>query len=63
MRVIFASDVHQAFRQVDELLKKTKADLYIIAGDLVSRAFFRYQTAWRFMELQQILVGYRSINL
>ena len=60
MRVIFATDVHQAFRQGDELLKKTDADLYLIAGDLVSRAFFRYQNAWRFMELQQILMGYRS---
>ena len=60
MKIIFASDIHHAFRQVDELLKKTEADLYLIAGDLVSRAFFRYKTAWRFMELQQILAGYRA---
>jgi len=60
VRIVFASDIHHAFKQVDELLKKTEADLYLIAGDLVSRAFFRYKTAWRFMELQQILAGYRS---
>lgn len=42
MRFVFASDVHHAFRQVGELLNKTEADLYVIAGDLVSRAFFRY---------------------
>jgi Icc-related predicted phosphoesterase len=60
MRIVFASDVHHAFRQVGELLNKTEADLYVIAGDLVSRAFFRYRTAWRFMELQQILTGKRS---
>ena len=60
MKILFASDVHHAFRQVGELIRKTEADLYLIAGDLVSRAFFRYQTAWRFMELQQILAGYRS---
>ncbi len=60
MKVVFASDVHHAFRQVGGLLEKTEADLYLIAGDLVSRAFFRYKTAWRFMELQQILSGYRS---
>jgi Icc-related predicted phosphoesterase len=60
MRIVFASDVHHAFRQVGELLNETDADLYVIAGDLVSRAFFRYQTAWRFMELQQILTGKRS---
>jgi Icc-related predicted phosphoesterase/predicted nucleotidyltransferase len=60
MRVIFATDIHHAFRQLNELLEKTEADLYLIGGDLVSRAFFRYQTAWRFMELQQILAGYKS---
>ena len=57
MRIVFASDVHHAFRQVEDLLNKTEADLYLIAGDIVSRAFFRYQTAWRFMDLQQILTG------
>ena len=60
MRIIFASDIHHAFRQIDELINKTEADLYLLAGDLVSRAFFRYKTAWRFMELQQILAGHRS---
>ena len=60
MRCIFVTDVHQAFRKIDTLLDKTEADLYLIAGDLMSRSFFQYQTAWRFMELQQILKGHKD---
>jgi Icc-related predicted phosphoesterase len=59
MRVIFIADVHHAFAQVERLLERTEADLYLVTGDLVSRAFFRYATAWRFMELQQAITGFR----
>lgn len=60
LRLIFLTDVHHAFRNLESLLERTAADLYLVAGDLVARAFFRYEAAWRFMELQQILGGYRS---
>ena len=60
MRCVFVTDVHQAFRKIDRLLDKTEADLYLIAGDLMSRSFFQYQAAWRFMELQQILKGHKN---
>lgn len=60
MRIIFASDVHSAFRRMDELLKKSEADLYLIAGDLVSRAFYRYRDAWRLIELQHVFAGRRA---
>jgi Icc-related predicted phosphoesterase len=59
MRIIFTADVHHAFKRLEELLELTRADLYLITGDLVSRAFFRYETSWRFMELEQILKGER----
>jgi len=59
VRIVFITDVHHDFKSLAAVLKETDADLYLIAGDLVSRAFYRYQTAWRFMELQQILAGYR----
>jgi Icc-related predicted phosphoesterase len=60
MQIIFLTDVHHAFRRLGQLLDLTAADLYLVAGDLVLRSFFRYQTTWRFMELQQILKGHRS---
>lgn len=60
MRLIFATDIHHGFRGVTDLLTRTEADITILAGDLVSRAFYRYETAWRFMELQQILEKHRN---
>jgi len=60
MRLIFATDIHHAFKSVSDLLARTEADITILAGDLVSRAFYRYQAAWRFMELQEILRRHRS---
>jgi Icc-related predicted phosphoesterase/predicted nucleotidyltransferase len=60
MRIVFSTDIHHAFGQLGTLIQVTSADLYLIAGDLVCRAFQRYETAWRFMELQQIMAGYRS---
>ena len=59
MRIIFTADVHHAFKRVEELLDLTESDLYLITGDLVSRAFFKYETSWRFMELEQIMKGER----
>lgn len=60
MRLIFATDIHHGFRAVADLLARTEADITILAGDLVSRAFYRYETAWRFMELQQFLRRHHS---
>jgi len=58
MRIIYATDIHHALRQLEELFKRTDPDLYIIAGDLAYRAFYRYKTAWRLIELEQILKRY-----
>jgi len=60
MRIIFVADIHHAFRPLETLLNSTEADLYLITGDLVYRAFYRYETAWRFMELQQVLKGHEA---
>jgi Icc-related predicted phosphoesterase len=61
LRIVFAADIHHAFAALGDLLELTRADLYLLGGDLVYRAFHRYDTAWRFMELQQIL-GSRRTN-
>lgn len=60
MRIIFVADVHHSFGWVEELLHNTESDIYFITGDLVSRAFYKYETTWRFMELQQFLAGSRA---
>jgi len=60
MRLIFTTDIHHAFKSITDLLARTEADITILAGDLVSRAFYRYETAWRFMDLQQLFQGHRN---
>jgi len=60
LRLVFVADVHHAFGRLRDVLDRTDADLYLVSGDLAARAFYRYDTAWHFMELQQILGGYRS---
>ncbi len=53
MKIIFASDIHEAFRNLTKLFQITEADLYIIAGDLVYCAFRSWERATRFTELQK----------
>ena len=57
MKVVFVADVHHAFGRLRDVLDQTNADLYLVTGDLAARAFYRYETAWQFMELQQVLRG------
>jgi Icc-related predicted phosphoesterase len=60
MRIVFLTDIHDAFRPLETVLWGTSADLYVLAGDLIYRIFPRYQTAWRFIELQEFLAGHRA---
>jgi Icc-related predicted phosphoesterase len=45
MVIIYLSDVHDAFDRVKELLARTEADVYIIAGDLIDRPFYTEEMA------------------
>lgn len=57
MRIIFLTDIHDDFQGVERVLLKLKADLYLLAGDLVYKIFPTQATAWRFLELQERLRG------
>ena len=60
MRIVYLTDIHDAFKALIPVLEKTSADVYILAGDLIYRVFPRYEDAWRFMELQERLSAYRT---
>ncbi len=60
MRIVFLTDIHDAFQPLETVLRSTSADLYVLAGDLIYRIFPRYQVAWRFIELQELLAGHRA---
>lgn len=57
MRILFLTDIHDDFQGVEKILEKVRADLYLLAGDLVYRIFPTHRTAWRFLQLQQWLSG------
>lgn len=53
MKVVFASDIHESYKNLKKLFSLTRADLYIIAGDLLYSAFSSWDLASRFTDLQQ----------
>jgi len=52
MEILYLSDVHDAFDRVKELLARTDADVYIVAGDLIDRPFYTEALAARFRRRQ-----------
>lgn len=57
MRILFLTDIHENFQGIEKILQSVKADLYLLAGDLVYRIFPTQRTAWKFMQLQERLSG------
>ena len=55
MKIIYASDIHEAYGTLEKLFRATDADLYIISGDLIYSAFTSLEKATRFTELQQFI--------
>ncbi len=61
MRILFLTDIHDEFRQVEKIFLKIKADLYLLAGDLLYRIFPSQRTAWKFQQLQERLSGIKRL--
>lgn len=57
MRILFLTDIHDEFQAVEEIFRRVRADLFLLAGDLVYRVFPTQRTAWKFLELQERLRG------
>ncbi len=53
MRIVYVTDIHGAFSALGVLLEKTRADLYLVAGDLLRGAFRSAERVFRFSELQR----------
>jgi uncharacterized protein len=53
MRVVFVTDVHGDFQRLEALLKMTRADLFLIAGDLIRGAFRSPKNFFRFSDLHR----------
>ena len=53
MKIIYASDIHESFKNLQKLFRMTEADIYIIAGDLLYSAFPSWEFATRYTDMQQ----------
>lgn len=53
MRIVFVTDIHGSLQSLKILLETTRADLYLIGGDLLKGAFRSTKNLFRFSELQQ----------
>jgi Icc-related predicted phosphoesterase len=60
MRVIFLTDIHDEFEAAERILQRVRADLYLLAGDLLYRVFPTNRTAWDFMETASSLSGLKQ---
>lgn len=58
MKIIYATDIHEAYKTVQNLLRMTDADLYILAGDLLYSAFSSWDMAARFTDVQQSIFSW-----
>lgn len=56
MRIVYATDIHDAYAAVDRLLRVTSADLFVLAGDLIYKAFHRLADLERFTDLQYLFL-------
>ncbi len=59
MKLVYLSDVHDAFDRVKELLARTDADVYVIAGDLIDRPFYTEEMSARYRKRQVSFSGLR----
>jgi Icc-related predicted phosphoesterase len=56
MRIVYVTDIHDAFTPLAELIDKTDANLYLIGGDLVYAIFPTQAKFWEFINIRQYLL-------
>ncbi len=55
MRIVYATDIHDAFAPLEDMIAMTEADLYLVGGDLVYAIFPTQARFWEFIDVQQYL--------
>ncbi|MBZ0254106.1 MAG: metallophosphoesterase, partial [Candidatus Methylomirabilis sp.] len=57
MRMMYLTDIHDALADVETVLKASESDFYVVAGDLIYRAFKTDKTLFRFYDVQEKMRG------
>lgn len=53
MKIIYLTDIHDALKELKVLLKTTEADLYLLSGDILYKAFYDDDKVYEFVCLQE----------
>ncbi len=53
MKIIYLTDIHDALKELRSLLATTTADLYLLSGDLIYKAFYEEGRIYNFVCLQE----------
>lgn len=53
LKMIYITDLHEAVKEIRYLFQMTEADIYIVSGDLLYRAFYSYENIYEFISLQE----------
>ncbi|MBW7859239.1 MAG: metallophosphoesterase, partial [Leptonema sp. (in: Bacteria)] len=58
MRLIYITDIHDALKELRQLLLHTEADLYLFSGDILYHAFYDEAKVYDFVCLQEELYSF-----
>jgi Icc-related predicted phosphoesterase len=53
MKIIYLTDIHDALKELRVLLSTTEADLYLLSGDILYKAFYDDDKVYEFVCLQE----------
>ncbi len=53
MKIVYCTDIHDALKELRILLLATDADLYLLSGDILYKAFYQEDTIYQFVCLQE----------
>lgn len=53
MKIVYLTDIHDALRELRVVLHSTQADLYLLSGDILYKAFYQEEKIYQFVCLQE----------
>lgn len=57
LRIVYATDIHDSLKELRVLLSETRADLYLLSGDILYYAFTDEAKVFEFVSLQEEFYG------
>jgi len=62
MEIVYLTDIHDDLKRLRQVLLNTNADLYVISGDLIYKAFFTDKLLYEFVYIQEEFFSYLIQN-